>query len=548
MTTTDNPADRLDSWKEIAVYLRRDVRTVQRWEKREGLPVYRHQHDKLGSVFAYRTELAAWFKSRQLIASTTQEKEDGKIKLAVLPFANLNSHAEDDYFSDGLTEEMITQITRLEPGRLVVIAHDTAMHYKSRNKPLEQMKRELGVDYVLVGKVRRAEQRVRITAQLVEVEDQTQLWAETYERDLSDILALQADIAQAIAKEIHLALQGPESTRLSDLQRGTSPVHPAAYEAYLKARYHLHEMLPASISKSVEYFERAIEQDAKYAPAHSGLASAYALLAIAPFDMLPPHDAMPKAEVAARKSMELDDSWPEAHTALALVHHHYHWRWKEAEAAYQKAIALNRDYAPAHLWYSWLLLALGRNEEAVREIEQTLAIVQESDPRRMVAVHATRAGAYYLARQYAQAIDEAKKGLELNPNHFMLHYVMGRAYALMEMNAKAIAQLKPKGIPAGEMPLLDAALGLAYAVDGQREQAAKKLEALKTLAKKRYVPATYLGMLHGGLGDVKQALECLEKAYEERADGLLWLNVDPMLDALHSLPPLRSLISRIGLA
>ena len=198
MTATSNPADRLDSWKEIAVYLRRDVRTVQRWEKKEGLPVYRHQHDKLGSVFAYQTELAAWFKSRQHTTAAT-EKEDGKIRLAVLPFANLNAGPEEDYFSDGLTEEMITQITRLQPGRLVVIAHDTAMHYKTRNKPLEQMKQELGVDYVLVGKVRRAEQRVRITAQLVEVEDQTQLWAETYERDLSDILALQADIAQAIA-------------------------------------------------------------------------------------------------------------------------------------------------------------------------------------------------------------------------------------------------------------------------------------------------------------------------------------------------------------
>jgi TolB-like protein len=548
MTTTGNPEDRLDSWKEIAVYLRRDVRTVQRWEKREGLPVYRHQHDKLGSVFAYRTELAAWFKGRQQIVPPNQEKDDGKIRLAVLPFANLDSRSEEDYFSDGLTEEMITQITRLQPGRLVVIAHDTAMHYKSKSKPLDHMKQELGVDYVLMGKVRRAEQRVRITTQLVEVEDQSQLWADTYERDLSDILALQAEIAQAIAKEIHLVLQGPESARLSDLQRGAGRVHPAAYEAYLKARYHLHEMLPPSISKSIEHFERAIEQDVKYAPAHSGLASAYALLAIAPFDMLPPHEAMPKAEAAARRSMELDDSWPEAHTALALVYHHYHWKWKEAEGAYLRAIALNRDYAPAHLWYSWLLLALGRNEEAVREIQETLTIVQESDPRRMVAVHATRAGAYYLARQYEEAIEEAQKGLELNPNHFMLHYVIGRAYALMEMNAKAIAQLKPKGIPAGEIPLLDAALGLAYAVDGQREQTSKKLEALKALAKKRYVPAIYFGMLYGGLGDVKQALAWLEKAYEERADGLLWLNVDPMLDGLRSLPQLKSLVSRIGLA
>ncbi len=547
MTNAGNPADRLDSWKEIAVYLRRDVRTVQRWEKREGLPVYRHQHDKLGSVFAYRAELAAWFKGRQQSAAVAQDKDDGKIKLAVLPFINLNAGPEDDYFSDGLTEEMTTQITRLQPGRLVVIAHDTAMHYKSRNKPFEQMKQELGVDYVLAGKVRRAKQRVRVTAQLIEVEDQTQLWAETYDRDLSDILALQADIAQAISGEIHLVLHGSESTRLSALQKGHGRVHPAAYEAYLKARYHLHEMMPLSISKSIEHFEHAIQQDPKYAPAYSGLASAYALAAIAPFDMLPPRQAMPKAEEAARRSLELDDSLPEAHTALALVHHHYHWKWDEAEAGYGRAIALNPDYAAAHLWYSWLLLVLGRNAEAVQEIERTLAIVQETDPRRMVAIHATRAGAYYLARQYQQAVQEAKKGLELNPSHFMLHYITGRAYALMDMNAKAIAQLKPKGIAAGEIPLLDAALGLAYAVDGQREQTTKKLEALKALAKQRYVPATYFGMLYGGLGEIKKAMEWLEKAYEQRADGLIWLSVDPMLDAMRLLPQFRDLVSRIGL-
>jgi tetratricopeptide (TPR) repeat protein len=389
---------------------------------------------------------------------------------------------------------------------------------------------------------------VRITAQLIEVEDQTQLWAETYDRDLSDILALQADIAQAISQEIHLVLHRSESTRLTELQHGKAQVHPAAYEAYLKARYHLHEMLPLSIKKSIEHFEQAVQQDAKYAPAHSGLASAYALAAIAPFDMLPPRQAMPKAEAAARKSLELDESMPEAHTALALIHHHYHWKWKEAETGYRRALELNPDYAAAHLWYSWLLLALDRNEEAVQEIERTLAIVQETDPRRMVAVHATRAGAYYLARQFQQAVQEAEKGLELNPNHFMLHYVMGRAYALQDLNAKAIAQLKPKGTAAGEIPLLDAALGLAYAVDGKREQTRKALEALKSTAKKRYVPATYFGMLYGGLGDIKQALAWLEKAYEERADGLLWLNVDPMLDSFRLLPQFKDLISRIGIA
>src|SRR2546429_8345890 len=196
-SATLNSADRLDSWKEIAVYLRRDVRTVQRWEKKEGLPVYRHQHDKLGSVFAYQTELAAWFKSRQHTTAAT-EKEDGKIRLAVLPFANLNAGPEEDYFSDGLTEEMITQITRLQPGRLVVIAHDTAMHYKTRNKPLEQMKQELGVDYVLVGKVRRAEERVSLKAAQVGGGEQNQCCVGTNQSGLSYLLASPAGHTPAL--------------------------------------------------------------------------------------------------------------------------------------------------------------------------------------------------------------------------------------------------------------------------------------------------------------------------------------------------------------
>src|ERR1041385_523148 len=192
-----NPADRLDSWKEIASFLRRDVRTVQRWEKKEGLPVYRHLHDKLGSIYAYRNELTDWFNTRQLsgAAGAAAERQNGaeKIKLAVLPFGNLSGAKEDDYFSDGLTEEMITQITRLQAPDLAVIARTTAEHYDSSSKSLEQMKKDLGVGYVLEGRVRRGGNRVRITAQLNQLKDQTQLWAETYERDLSDVLSVQAD-------------------------------------------------------------------------------------------------------------------------------------------------------------------------------------------------------------------------------------------------------------------------------------------------------------------------------------------------------------------
>ncbi len=544
---TSNPAERLDSWKEIAAFLRRDVRTVQRWEKKEGLPVYRHQHEKLGSVYAFRPELAEWLNTRQPASASVGERSSDKIKLAVLPFRNLSDSNEEDYFIEGLTDEMTTELTRLQPAQLAVIARSSAEHYDASPKSLQLMRQNLGVDYALEGKVRRVGNRVRTTARLSEIQDQTQLWAESYERDLSDVLSVQAEIAQAIAREIDLALNLSESRRLSDLQRGDRRVKPEAYDAYLKARYHLHGMTPASIQQSVNDFERAVQIDPSYAPAHAGLAIGQALLAIAPFDVLPPHQAMPKAEVAARKALELDDGLAEAHAALALVNHHYHWRWKAAEEGYQRAIELNPDYAAAHLWHSWLLMALGKQKEAVQEIERTMRLVEETDPHRLVAVHATRAFAYYFDREFQRAAEECEKALQMDSQHFMLRFVLGRAYMRLGESAKAITQLKAARNPAGEIPLVDAVLGLAYAVSGNKERAQKMADAFAAVAGKRYIPPTYFGMLYAGMGDKDQAFIWLEKAFGERADGLTWLGVEPMVDGIRSDPRFHNLLRRIGL-
>ncbi|HEX5434278.1 MAG TPA: hypothetical protein VFY05_08570 [Candidatus Angelobacter sp.] len=546
-----NPADRLDSWKEIATFLRRDVRTVQRWEKKEGLPVYRHQHEKLGSVYAFRPELTAWFTGRQQSGAVMEpletERRRDKIKLAVLPFGNLGGHGSDAYFTEGLTDEMITEMTRLQPEQLAVIARSTALQYDSSRKSLQEMKQDLGVDYVLEGRVRRAGDRVRISAQLSEIQDQTQLWAETYERDISDVLTVQAEIAQAIAREIHLALKLNQSSRLAELQKGQVRIRPEAYDAYLKARYELHEMQPAAISRSVGDFEHAIQLDADFAPAHAGLASAYALLAIAPFDLLPPREAMPKAESAARTALHLDGCLAEAHTALALVNHHYHWRWEEAEENYRRAIELDPESSAAHLWYSWLLLALNRRQDAFAQIEETMRIVQETDPRRIVAVHATRAFAYYFGREFERAAEECEKALQLDPRHFMLHFIVGRAQMRMGKNESAIGHLKSASSTPGEIPLVDAALGLAYAVSGQMEETRKMAAQFKTAFSKRYIPPTYFGMLYAGMGDTTRAMMWLEKALAERADGLTWLAVEPMLDGMRSDYRFQELVNKIGL-
>jgi TolB-like protein/Tfp pilus assembly protein PilF len=543
--TESNPVDRLDSWKEIAAFLRRDVRTVQRWEKKESLPVHRHQHEKLGSVYAFRGELTQWFNTR-LPAAAGQAKTTDKIKLVILPFQDLAAGKEETYFADGLTEEMTTQVTRLQPGELAVIARSTAEHYDASAQSLQKLKQDLGVDYVLEGKVRRSGKRVRITARLSEVQDQTQMWAETYERDLRDVLSVQAEIAEAIAGEINVALNFAERTRLSGLQHGRR-VDPEAYDAYLQGRYHFHVMTSPEIRKSVAHFERAVKLGPEYAPAHAGLASAWALLAIAPFDAVPPNEAMPKAESAAQRSLALDDGLAEAHTALALVNHHYHWNWQAAEAGYKRAIELNPNYAPAHYWYSRMLLALGRREQAFREIEETQRIVEETDPHRLVAVHATRAQAYYFGREFQRAVDECEKAVQLDPNHFMVHYILGRAYRRLGQGEKAIAELKAAHECADDAPLVDAVLGLAYATDGKMDDAQKMMASFKTAAKKRYIPPTYFGILLAGLGDKDQAFKWLEKALTERADGLTWLNVEPMLDDLRDDPRFHDLVRRVGL-
>src|SRR5207248_6839488 len=266
-----------------------------------------------------------------------------------------------------------------------------------------------------------------------------------------------------------------------------------------------------------------------------------------PFDLLPPRQAMPKAAQAAERSLELDETNAEAHAALALVRHHYQWDWAGAESSYKRAVGLNPNYASAHLWLSWLLLALNRQEDAWCEIDRALAIVQETDPHRLVAVRATRAAAHYFARDYEHAAEECEAALELNPDYFMLHYILGRTYARLGRHSKALGQLKLHSARVGKMSLMDADAGLALAVTGRAEEAKKIIAALKTVAQKRYVPATYFGMLYAGLGEKDEALKWLEKAYDERADGLTWLNVDPMLDGLRSDPRFQKLVERIGL-
>jgi TolB-like protein/Flp pilus assembly protein TadD len=549
LSANSSESDHLDSWKEIAAYLKRDVRTLQRWEKRENLPVHRHRHDRLGSVYAYKSELGAWSLNRQLPprphAVAGLKIESGKIRLLVLPFENLSGDPEQGYFSDGLTEEMITQLGRLEPQRLGIIGRTTAMQYKGSSKRIDQIGRELRVDYVLEGSTRRYADRVRIAAQLVRANDQTHLWAETYDRDVRDVLALQSDVAQSIAREIRLALPAREQARLAGIRR---PVNPEAYEAYLKGRCLWYERNTQALTRSVEYFQQAIQKEPNYALAYAGLADAYGLLALIPWDGLPPREAMPKAMAAAKKALEIDESLAEAYSSLAMVLHRYDWDWRGSEQNYRRAIELNPNNARAHLWYAWLLMALDRRQEALDEIKEAEEVTRKIDPFALVDIRATMAESLYLARQYDRAIAECRGGLQLNPDYFLLHFVLGRCYVLKRMHASAIRVFERAVRSAKDNLLLVTSLIHTYAVSGRRAKALKSLEEFKKTSKWRYVPAMYFACIYAGLLDKDQAFFWLEKAYQERSDGMTYLNVEPTFDPLRSDPRFQDLLHRVGLS
>jgi TolB-like protein/Tfp pilus assembly protein PilF len=551
-------SDQLDSWKEIAAYLNREVRTVQRWEKLEDLPVYRLKHDTLGSVYAHKSELDAWRRQRQLrpqpgSALNRNSRQEGrrglpapgtkseKIRLLVLPFGNLSGDVGQEFFSDGLTEEMITQLSRLEPQRLGVIGRTTAMSYKGTNNRIDQIAEELDLDYLLEGSVRRSADRVRITAQLLRASDQTHLWAETYDRDVRDVLVLQDEVAHRIAQEIRLALP-PQPAR----PEAKRQVVPEAYEAYLKGRSLWYERTSEALKKSIEHFQHAIHKDPNYALAHAGLADAYGLLAIIPWDGLSPKEAMPRAKAAALRALEIDDSLAEAHSSLAMILHRYDWDWRGAEQNYKRAIELNPNNARPHLWYGWLLMSEGRREESLMELKEADDVAKKIDPLGLVDIRASVANSLYMAREYDRAIEACRKASELNPGYFLLHYVLGRSYAQKRMYAKAVGVLEKAVNSAASNLLLLSALGHTYALSGNKAKALAILKELKELRNKRYIPAIYLAVIYAGLSDKDQAFAWLEKNYQERSDGMTYLKIERLFDSLRSDPRYPDLMKRVG--
>jgi serine/threonine protein kinase/TolB-like protein/Tfp pilus assembly protein PilF len=461
----------------------------------------------------------------------------GKISsLAVLPLENLSADKEQDYFADGMTEELIATLGKFSALR--VISRTSVMQYKGAHKPLPQIGRELNVDAVVEGSVLRSGDRVRITAQLIHAPTDRHLWAESYEGDLRDVLALQSRVAQAIAREIRVALTPEERGNVAN----TRPVSPAAYEAYLKGRHYWNRM-PRKVKEATAYFEQAIEKDPGYALPYTGLADSYATMATWEIGTVSPQEAMPKAKAAALKALSLDDTLSEAHASLAYVKLHYDWDWPGTEKEIKRAIEVNPNNANAHHWYSHYLMTTGRVRESLTESKRALEL-DPLDPY----MNGHMSWHYYYAHQYDQVVQLCRELLEMNPNLFWQRFELGRAYEQKTMFEQAIAELQKALAISDENTFAISGLGHAYASSKQRAQAQKLLEQLKDLTTRRYVAPSDFALIYLGLGEKDETFKWLQKAYRERCWYMVMLNVDPRLDELRADPRFQDLVHRVGLA
>jgi TolB-like protein/DNA-binding winged helix-turn-helix (wHTH) protein/Tfp pilus assembly protein PilF len=462
----------------------------------------------------------------------------GKIMLAVLPFENLTGDPQQDYFSDGLTEEMISKLGNLEPNYLAVIARTSAMQYKDTHKDVRQIGQELGVDFILEGSVRRDGDRVRITAQLVRTKDQTHIWANSYDRNLHDILTLQNDVSSAIAAEIRMSLTAQPGARLAS----APPRDPDAYEAYLEGRYFWNKRSQAGYLKAIEYFEQAIARDPNYARAYAGLADAYALLGALPLAEIPRSDAMGKAKAAALTALQLDETLAEAHTSLAFVRMHYDWDWSGAQTEFEHALELDPSYATAHEWYAIWFTAQGRTDQALQQLE----FAQKADPLSLV-IRADTSEVLGYARRYDDSEREAQGALELDPT-FMLAYISLADAQMDEKDYRAAIENLQKGLVRNDRNTwLLSRLGVAYALDGDRNQSEEILKGLLTDVKNRGDLAFNIAQIYAVLGERDQTFAWLEKAFQYREGALILLGNRTEFEGVHQDPRYADLLRRLGL-
>jgi TolB-like protein/cytochrome c-type biogenesis protein CcmH/NrfG len=584
------PEKRLDSWKEIAAYLNRDVTTVQRWEKREGMPVHRHVHDKRGSVYALSEELDDWIRSRRPRPEETEnqleserEPEAGVLpaapsgasaitprrsrlwfalaagvcvclvaaawlvlrhraratsepqirSLAVLPLRNLSGDPAQDYLADGITEALIGRLSNIHDLR--VISHTSVMRFKNPQLSVPEIARTLGVDAVVEGSVIKEGDRIRVTAQLIRGATDTHFWSETYDREMRDALNLESELAQSIAEKVEVTVSGDEHQRL----RAARPVAPEVYESYLKGRFLLGQEKRAEVEPSIHHFEDAINQDPTFAPAYLGLAEAYTILGTVAAGVSP-EATRPKVTNFARKALELDPNLVEANVMLANVLQE-EWHWAEAEAEYRRALELNPNNAEAYQWFALWLVCQGRTDEAVTSIQRARAL----DP--IGVSGGSVSWILFQSHRFDDAIREAGSALAIQPDNVAT--LTGLGFALIANNKPADAiPILEKAVSLSGSPAATGILIRAYAHAGRRTDALRLLAELKQRRKAGYIPAAAFVNAYLGLSDNEQAFYWLEQAYKEQSNILQVLKTHPYFDPIRGDQRFADLVRRVGLA
>lgn len=525
------PSPRLESWKAVAGHLGVSVRTAQRWERSEGLPAHRHMHATLGSVYAFQEELDAWWASRPDLRGEAARRPDAIRSIAVLPFANLNRDLETEVIADGLTEELINTLTRIDG--LGVVARTSVFHFKDKGADVREIGAALGVQAVIEGSVRRADGRLRVIAQLVDVATGHHVWSEAFESRRADVFSLQEDIAHALSAMLRADL-GRRYARPRD-EPGRSDVSP--YERYLEGRYHWNRRTPAGFLKAMECFERALAEDPHLAPAWAGLAECYGMGTMVA-STLSPAEASPKAIEAAERALRIDPTLAEAHAVLGFVRATFESRWKEAGEHFLKALELKPQFARAHSHYAGMVLApTGRLAEA----QAHMARAEELDPMSPHTVIGTGMLRLF-RRQYEEAASAFQETLDLDPLFPWAFRGLGEIRLLQGRYEEAIEYLEKV-----EMPGLAAGfLGYCYAKLGRQTEA---LQCLRRMEEPGQPPVWYqVAALHLGLGDLEAVFHSLERLAGERSPGFHWLAVEPIWDPIRHDPRFARILAALGLA
>jgi len=595
---------RLESWGEIAAYLRREIRTVQRWEKTLGLPIRRLQVGKQSSVYAFPSELDKWYLEREprdvkdddppdeqaaaepngppvpapfpirkvdvksqsavpfykrkstwfggmafvvilglIVARSilwlptvsfqprTPVSVSGKMRLFVRPFQNISGDPGQSEFTEGLTNELNTRLGRLDPKRLGVIAPTSSKQLGS--KSISELESLLKLNYILEGSVRRASEKVRIDISLIAVRDQTPIWSDSYTENLSDILKVQDEVAEAVAQKLLINLPPVAATN------SAASVDPDGYNSYLRGRRF---WAVRDLSRSVPAFEDAVHKLPQYVPARSGLAASYAVMGEAPNDAVPPTVSAPRAKAEAQLALAMDPGTAEAHYVLGNIAMYYEWDFPAAESHLREAIRLDPNNPTAHQWLGQYFMMQNRPAEAQSETLKAL----ELDPVSPIFTTA-RAETFYYAHDFDSAIAQAKLTLEQSPNFLLARLWLASAYREKKMYPEAIQHFRTICDLVPNNPALLMTLGHALAVSGDREGALRILAQLRTLSKRRYVPALYIAGIYLGLRDSDNAFLYLNRAVSEHDDRLSYMAVEPMGDPLRSDPRFQVLLARLHL-